>query len=409
MDINSEFDVIIVGGGMVGAAQAVAFTRQNKRVLLIENHLPQLEWLDNPPLRVSAVNLFSEKYLTELGIWPHISEQSSCVFNHLATWEKQNSEKVVFSAEDISQPQLGYLTRNEALQLAAYDVFKELENPPCIISDVELCNICQSDNDVIVTLKSSENNHVSEIPENNINSEIKEVKAKLLIGADGANSAVRRLANIGTSGWDYQQHCLSITIKTEFQQQDITWQEFQPSGPKAFLPLNNGYASLIWYDAVETIKSLKQLDNAQLKTEVLNIFPQLAGDFEVVQCASFPLTRRQANQYCSGRIVLIGDAAHTINPLAGQGVNLGYKDVSELSSLLDDVSFDNNTDISKALRKYQHKRKAESLVMSAAMDSFYSLFSNDKTPLKLMRKTLLSVANKLPWAKKQVLKKAVGY
>lgn len=191
--------------------------------------------------------------------------------------------------------------------------------------------------------------------------------------------------------------------------QDITWQEFQPSGPKAFLPLNQGFASLIWYDSPQRIKQIKQLSHDAIKQQVLETFPKLAGDFEVMQLASFPLTRRQANRYIDGRVVLVGDAAHTINPLAGQGVNLGYKDVMELSEQLRLIDLNNNTYVEKALAVYQRKRKAESLIMSSAMDSFYTLFSNDKTPFKILRKGLLSVANKFESAKKLVLKKAVGY
>ncbi|NVK25149.1 MAG: FAD-dependent monooxygenase [Gammaproteobacteria bacterium] len=403
MDNGSEFDVIIVGGGMVGAAQVLAFCQQHKRVLLLEKNLPKSEWLEKPPLRVSAVNLCSEEYLNELGLWQHLSAEHMCVFNHLSTWEKEASalakQKLTFSAQDINKSHLGYLIRNEALQMAAFEQFKQLSNPP-VISSAELVAIDQDG------LTTEQDKVIVRLQEKDVQTQL---KSHLVIGADGANSRVRQLLNIGLSGWDYQQHCFSITIKTNFPMQDITWQEFQPSGPKAFLPLSDGMASLIWYDSADIIKQLKQMSPLALKQKVLDVFPPLAGDFEVVQHASFPLTRRQAKSYVDGRAVLIGDAAHTINPLAGQGVNLGYKDVAELSQQLDGIDLTDNSSLTKALQKYQTKRKTESLVMSGAMDSFYTLFSNDKTVLKFVRRGLLNVANKLPWAKKQVLMKAVGY
>ena len=392
--MNTSFDCIIVGGGMVGAALALALCKQNKSVALIERQLPQHEWLEHAPLRVSAINRFSEDYLSELGLWRHIQDASKCVFKQLATWEN-GVKPLVFDADEIEQSHLGYLIRNEALQIAAYDELEELDNKPVLFTNMDLLDIQQNNELASVFLKSEQ--------------EQLTLSSKLVIGADGAFSKTRQLAGLGISGWDYQQHCLSITIKTEFETQAITWQEFQPSGPKAFLPLADGYSSLIWYDAPEKIKALSKLDNSQLKQQILDVFPSLAGDFEVVQKASFGLTRRQANQYFNNRVVLVGDAAHTINPLAGQGVNLGYKDVAELVEQLASIDLSDLLAVSKSLKRYQLKRKADSLVMSGAMDGFYKLFSNDKAPLKLIRTTMLNVANQLDFARKQVLKKAIGY
>lgn len=397
-DLKEQFyDVVIVGGGMVGAAQAAALVKQQKRVLVIEKYIPNSDVLAQIPLRVSAINLASEQYLTELGVWSHIGETSKCMFNQLATWE-QSHKPVIFSASDIQKSHLGYLIRNEALQLAAYDELNNTaDHAVDIITDCKLTSIDQTNEQVSVLLT----NHVS--------NETITFHCSLLIGADGAFSQVRSLTDIGTTGWDYQQHCLSLTIKTDFPTQHITWQEFQPSGPKAFLPLEDGYSVLIWYDNAEEIKQLVQLSNEQLKNQVLTRFPDLAGEFDVVAKASFPLTRRQANQYIKGRVVLVGDSAHTINPLAGQGVNIGYKDVEVLSQLLEEIDIKQSETLSAVLKQYENIRKRESQLMSLAMDSFYNLFSNDKTAVKLLRGGLLTLANKFEWAKKQVLKKAVGY
>jgi 2-octaprenyl-3-methyl-6-methoxy-1,4-benzoquinol hydroxylase len=397
-DLKEQFyDVVIVGGGMVGAAQAAALVKQQKRVLVIEKYIPNPDVLAQIPLRVSAINLASEQYLTELGVWSHIGETSKCMFNQLATWE-QRHKPVIFSATDIQKSHLGYLIRNEALQLAAYDELNNTaDHAVDIITDCKLTSIDQTNEQVSVLLT----NHVS--------NETITFHCSLLIGADGAFSQVRSLTDIGTTGWDYQQHCLSLTIKTDFPTQHITWQEFQPSGPKAFLPLEDGYSVLIWYDNAEEIKQLVQLSNEQLKNQVLTRFPDLAGEFDVVAKASFPLTRRQANQYIKGRVVLVGDSAHTINPLAGQGVNIGYKDVEVLSQLLEEIDIKQSEALSAVLKQYENIRKRESQLMSLAMDSFYNLFSNDKTAVKLLRGGLLTLANKFEWAKKQVLKKAVGY
>ena len=392
--MKTSFDCVILGGGMVGAAMALALSQQGKSVALVEKVLPSHEWLSKPPLRVSAINRFSESYLSELGVWPHINDASKCVFNQLATWEK-GVQPLVFDAKDINESHLGYLIRNEALQLAAFDQFNHISQAPEVFSDIELASLEQTKEEVTLRF--------------NKGSTTIELTAKLVIGADGAMSQTRQMAGIGLSGWDYQQHCLSITIKTDFEIQDITWQEFQKSGPKAFLPLADGYASLIWYDAPERIQALQKLSADELKQQVLDVFPKLAGDFDIVQQAAFPLTRRQANQYFHNRVVLVGDAAHTINPLAGQGVNLGYKDVAELAATLSNIDLTDYEALQKTLKSYQLKRKTGALVMSGAMDAFYKLFSNDNEALKKTRKALLTVAGKFDFARKQVLKKAIGY
>jgi 2-octaprenyl-3-methyl-6-methoxy-1,4-benzoquinol hydroxylase len=401
-DLKQQFyDVVIVGGGMVGAAQAVALAKQQKRVLVIEKTIPDAAVLQQTPLRVSAINLASEKYLSALGIWPHINQSSKCMFNQLATWE-QRHKPLVFSAEDIGTEHLGHLVKNEALQLAAFDEINVLgQNNLEIMTGCKINKIEQTNEHATL--------FVSDMRNDKTNTNSNTINCSLLIGADGAFSQVRNLSDIGTTGWDYQQHCLSLTIKTEFPTQHITWQEFQPSGPKAFLPLEDGYSVLIWYDQASQVKELSELSNEQLKAQVLKRFPALGGEFDVVAKAAFPLTRRQANQYVKGRVVLVGDSAHTINPLAGQGVNIGYKDVEELSKLLTEVDMSERAALFQALSKYEKTRKRESLIMSAAMDSFYSLFSNNKTAMKLVRTGLLNLANKFEWAKKQVLKKAVGY
>lgn len=389
--IQSEYDAIVVGGGMVGASLAVTLAGQNKSVLLLETFIPSTDALSSPPLRVSAINLFSERWLEQQGIWQHINDASKWPFEELATWD-QPQHKLVFSAAEIGEAHLGYLVRNEAIQLAALEQVNSLNG--VTLSQARLTSFEQSASSVQAMLS--------------LGDESLSVNAKLVFGADGAMSSVRALAGIGTSGWQYQQQCFCLTIKTQFENLKQTFQEFQPSGPKAYLPLAENYASLIWYDAGEQIQTLKTLNNAALKRKVMEIFPELPGDFDVVQTASFPLTRRQAKRYFNGRIVLVGDAAHTINPLAGQGVNLGYQDLAAIEQLLMDWDWEDSKLLEKQLKQYQLKRKTQAMVMSGAMDSFYHLFSNDNNTLRSIRSQFLSLADRSGLAKKLVLKKAVG-
>ena len=403
---NTEFDFVIVGGGMVGASLAVSLAKSHGpdcSILLLERTAPETNCLEQIPLRVSAVNRYSEQWLNDIGCWDNIDASSACVFKRLATWEK-GSARLEFSAAEIGETHLGHLIRNEALQLASFkSLYSQYSNQVSVLYDTDLTsfsNISETEVDVTLTSLGSDPDETKE--------RVANVKTKLLIGADGANSRVRQLAKIGCSGWDYEQHCFCVTIKTDFETQDITWQEFQPSGPKAFLPLNNGFASLIWYDSRNEIPKLKSMSKEVLKDKIKSVFPSLPGDFDVMLTASFPLTRRQANNYVDSRLVLVGDAAHTINPLAGQGVNLGFKDNAVLTELLNDIDLNDELALTKALNSYQKKRKADSLLMSGVMDSFYHLFSNEKPPLQMLRKGLLGVASQLPLAKKAVMKKALG-
>jgi 2-octaprenyl-3-methyl-6-methoxy-1,4-benzoquinol hydroxylase len=241
------------------------------------------------------------------------------------------------------------------------------------------------------------------------------IQGKILIGADGGQSVVRDAANIGVQGWQYAQQALGIKIKTNAAQQDITWQQFTADGPMAFLPLYNGFASLVWYHNAEDIRELKNLSKTKLKQHILQHFPADLPDFEVLDVAAFPLTRMHANQYFRGNTVLIGDAAHTINPLAGQGVNLGFKDVAALLRVISEelATHDRTTVLqsnhySQWLKKYEVARRRDNLVMMSAMDLLYSTFSNNNMPLKLLRNLGLTLANKAGPIKNKAMKYAMG-
>ena len=239
-----------------------------------------------------------------------------------------------------------------------------------------------------------------------------ELSAKWVVGADGANSAVRQQAGIGITAWDYRQHCMLINVETELPQQDITWQQFLPSGPRSFLPLCSfssgdqevGQGSLVWYDSPSRIKQLSAMSPDKLRNEVLANFPAELGDIKVLNSGSFPLTRRHAQSYFKNNCILVGDSAHTINPLAGQGVNLGFKDVAALLDVTKEKGELNHS----VARRYEVMRRGDNLVMQSGMDFFYKTFSNDIGPLKFVRNAALKLAENSGPIKAQVLKYALG-
>ena len=395
-------DFCINGGGMVGAALALGLAQQQFKVAVIEPYLPvPFNPEDGPDLRVSAISEASVTLLKALGAWDHIAAMRVKPYTGLSVWDHP-SHRTDFTAQSIDMPQLGFFVENRLLQLGCHEALKQYENVE-LISDHTVQDI-QLANSATVKLSSG-----------------KTIEAKWLIGADGANSQVRKAAGIGTTGWQYAQQAMGITIKMEKPVEPLTWQQFTSSGPKAFLPMFDNYASLVWYDSPDELKRIKSLKASQLESEILKTFPDELtkndNGFSIVDKAVFPLTRSHANHYVKGCCVLIGDAAHTINPLAGQGVNLGFKDIEALLSVTAKVNSNHITGelsltdkrfLQMLTNDYERPRKRDNLVMMSAMDGFYTLFSNDIAPIKWIRNQLLSVAQRIEPAKQQVLKYAIG-
>ena len=235
-----------------------------------------------------------------------------------------------------------------------------------------------------------------------------ELIGDLLLAADGAHSAMRQQAGIGVTEWDYPQRCMLINVDTEVAQQDITWQQFYPTGPRAFLPLPGAHASLVWYDSPARIRALQQLPLPQLEAAIRQAFPDCLPGIKVTGADSFALTRRHAQRYVAGRVVLLGDAAHTIHPLAGQGVNLGFRDVATLVDLLVPAAASDDEPWLAQLSRYQRQRRRDNLLMQSAMDLFCATFSNDLPPLRLLRNLGLGVAQRAGPLKRQALRYALG-
>lgn len=379
----SDFDVVVIGAGMVGAAAALGFARKSASVAIIESVLPKpYSSEDQPDLRVSAISLATEELLTELEAWSNVKAMRSCPYSKLAVWEDA-SAKTEFNSFDGGFAHMGNIIENRILQLALHGELRKLENVRWFEK---------------FTSVNSETNEV-------VLSDDETISANLIVAADGAQSKVRGQLGIGQTAWQYEQKVLAISIQTNEPQQDITWQQFTPTGPRAYLPMYDGMASLVWYDSTTTINKLMELDNGALKRAIQEHFPEELVDFTVLDRAFFPITRMHAKDYLKNRVVLIGDAAHTINPLAGQGVNLGYQDVKVL---LEEVSGFSEENLASALQQYQKRRMPQNLLMMSAMDALYSVFSNDLGPLKLARNLGLKIADKSGWLKIEAMKYAMG-
>ncbi len=386
----NKFDCVIVGGGMIGAATALSLAQLGLSVAMIEREKPERFSMEQAfDLRVSAISLASQHLLEQLAAWQQLSKWRLCPYRRLGVWELEQSY-TEFSAQDIAQPFLGHIIENRLIQLSLWQQI-EMNNNIQLMCPESLISFEQYDHHVELQLSEQT------------------LSAKLLIAADGANSQVRKLANIGTTGWDYQQSALLINVETEQPQQDITWQHFRQTGPVAMLPLPGNRASLVWYHQKDEIKRLSQLPNNQLQSLIHDIYPERLGNIRVVDKASFPLTRRHANTYQQKRVLLMGDAAHTINPMAGQGVNLGFKDVKALQTVIAQAIGSGNCwhDIN-VLSQYEKMRRKDNLLMMSTMDFLYKSFSHPSGIVKLIRNGGLALTNKFPSIKNKALAYACG-
>ena len=382
-----QTDVIIVGGGMVGAATAIGLAQQNYKVVLIEKQALQPFSASQPPdMRLSAFNMHSANLLSTLGAWKHVQKMRYKQYNELSVWEG-NSAKTTFSAKDIGAEQLGYFVENRLIQLALFDEIqaKYTQNIQCIHEqDITHIDVAKAQIELDQGLS---------------------ISGCLIIGADGAQSQVRKAAGIATSGWQYAQHANAILIETTQALPASTWQEFHPSGPRALLPMHDNYACLVWYDSHAQTQWIKQASSTQLKQALRVNFPDCLPEFKILQVANFALTRMHAHDYGRQKALILGDAAHTINPLAGQGINLGFKDVAALLAIIDENGLE---DASILIKAFEQKRKLSNLLMMSTMDVLYTTFSTPLLPIKAARMFGLRLANRAGPLKNKALKYAMG-
>jgi 3-demethoxyubiquinol 3-hydroxylase len=390
--MKQSFDVIIVGGGMVGTAVACSLGGSGLQIAVIENAPPLPFSLEQPhDLRVSALSIASKKILETVGAWQGIENRRVCPFRRMRVWETAGDTE--FCSDDINYPQLGYIVENRVIQLALLDRLSDFDNVS-LISPVSINKIQYSVG----------------LPTEIVLDDGRVLSTKILVAADGGQSRVRQAVGLGVTSWDYKQHALVIYIETEYGQQDITWQRFVPTGPQAFLPLTGHYGSIVWYHSPDEVSRLKALPLDELKSELMAAFPEALGQVKkVLATASFPLKRQHAQAYVKPGVVLVGDAAHMINPLAGQGVNIGLLDAAALGEVLvDAVKQGLDPSDLVVLKRYEKIRRNENLKMMTVMDVFYQVFSNEIPPVKFLRNLGLGLAERILPAKNKVMRSAMG-
>ena len=346
-------DVIVVGGGMVGAAAALALARRDYEVVLIEREPPTPLAGDDPfDLRVSALAPASIALLDRLGAWASIRAERAALYRRMRVFDAVAPGDLTFEAAEIGRPYLGYIVENRRVQWALWEQLAGCDNVECLTgSEPQRLEI--GERDARATLADG-----------------RVVTADLVIGADGQRSWVREAAGIGASSRDYAVAAQILSVETAYPQQDITWQRFTPEGPQAFLPLAGPRGSLVWYDAPERVRARHALSPSALRDEACAHFPEELGEIErVAGQAWFPIRRLHAHRYWAERVLLVGDAAHAIHPLAGQGANLGFADVEALDALTGE-SEGHDPGRPRLARAYERRRRADNLLVQSLMDAF---------------------------------------
>jgi 2-octaprenylphenol hydroxylase len=393
MKHNDCYDLIIVGSGIVGSTLALLLARSPLKILLLDNQTIDLNWnAARYDLRVSAVNRLAEKLFRDIDIWQAVRDARISPYQNMCVWDQSISSGVHFSATNIHQPNLGYIIENKLLQKTLIEKIKQHQH-------IELIFPIQA--------KAIETNE-SEVK---LYTDQKIYKAKLLVGSDGVQSWVRKEAGIDTTIYDYQQLALVCQVTTENSHQKTAWQRFLPSGPLAFLPLSDPkQCSIVWSTAIQHANYLQQLEKKDFLQELTQSSDhQLAKMLDCSDRILFPLSMIHAKNYVKPRIALIGDSAHKIHPLAGQGLNLGLADAYKLHEIILETH-KKQRDIGHIshLRKYERAQKPINQLMATSMTVFNQLFSNENSFLKIARNTGFKACNQLTWAKNYFAKQALG-
>ncbi|KWV99017.1 FAD-dependent 2-octaprenylphenol hydroxylase [Escherichia fergusonii] len=387
-------DVAIVGGGMVGLAVACGLQGSGLRVAVLEQRVPEPLAADAPPqLRVSAINAASEKLLTRLGVWQDILSRRASCYHGMEVWDKDSFGHISFDDQSMGYSHLGHIVENSVIHYALWNKAQQ-SSDISLLAPAELQQVAWGENETFLTLKDGSM-----------------LTARLVIGADGANSWLRNKADIPLTFWDYQHHALVATIRTEEPHDAVARQVFHGEGILAFLPLSDPHlCSIVWSLFPEEAQRMQQAGEDEFNRELNIAFDNRLGLCKVEsERLVFPLTGRYARQFAAHRLALVGDAAHTIHPLAGQGVNLGFMDAAQLIAELKRLHRQGK-DIGQYiyLRRYERSRKHSAALMLAGMQGFRDLFSGAHPAKKLLRDIGLKLADTLPGVKPQLIRQAMG-
>ncbi|CAK9892268.1 2-octaprenylphenol hydroxylase [Pseudomonas fluorescens] len=391
-------DLLIVGAGMVGSALALALQHSGLEILLLDGSPLSIKPFDEQSAfepRVSALSAASQRILKRLGAWQGISERRLSPYSDMRVWDGSGTGQIHFSAASVHAEVLGHIVENRVVQDGLLERLHDSEIG--LLANARLEQMRRSGDDWLLTLADG-----------------RTLRAPLVIAADGANSAVRRLTGCETREWDYLHHAIVTSVRCAQPHQATAWQRFTDEGPLAFLPLlrdgQQDWCSIVWSTTPEQAEHLMALSDEAFCVELERAFEgRLGGVLQADPRVCVPLRQRHAKRYVAEGLALIGDAAHTIHPLAGQGVNLGFLDAAVLAEELQHAyeRGERLADI-RVLSRFERRRMPHNLALMAAMEGFERLFQADPLPLRWLRNSGLKWVEQLPEAKALFVRQALG-
>lgn len=386
--ILKSSDVLVIGGGVVGLAAAAGMAARGFKTAVMDAGPLKISSKDNNT-RVYAINGASQALLMRLGVWELLDADMISPYRGMHVWDATNHAEIAFDARDAAKAQLGVILKETPLRTALLKRAEALgvqliSNTRVTACVEEATGMCVTDED-----SSSWN-------------------TKLLMVADGANSSTRELLGVSLTTWPYEHEALVATVQTDKPHQDIAYQVFTPDGPLAFLPLPNPHqCSIVWSQQPARTQALLALEQKDFEAELTQAFENKLGKVKLQSTRfSFPLHMRHVQQYSGAKWLLMGDAAHTIHPLAGLGLNVGLADVTSWLALLDKQ--DKGAWSARLLAAYQRERKYEVWSVIALMQGIKTMFGASLAPVSVLRGLGMSVLNRFSSLKRMLVTYASG-
>jgi 2-octaprenylphenol hydroxylase len=396
--MKRDFDVVVVGGAMAGAGAAALLAATpataGLRVALVEPRPAAAPALGAPlDIRVSALSRASQQLLERTGAWAEVAARAA-PYRRMVIWEMRQRadapDALVFDAAELGEPDLGHIGENRTIQAA---LTARAEALGVVLLGADFATLETTRESARVGLGDG-----------------REFRAALVVGADGAGSAVRRAAGIATRGWDYGQRAVVAHLDCERPHAATAWQRFLDTGPLALLPLRDGRVSLVWSTLPDEAESLVQCPVAEFSERVSAASDGVLGRLvPSTPRAAFPLRLLHARRYAAERVALVGDSAHVVHPLAGQGINLAFLDAAALVDVVGQaVAAGDDPGELAVLRRYERWRKAEALPAIALLDGIKRLFSGGNPLQSRLRQGMLGLAQSSGTAKRLLMQRALG-
>ncbi len=384
-------DVIISGGGMVGMTLALALGRAGLDVAVLDRQMLDLTMDPAFDGRASAIAYAGVRLFQGIGLWPHLEEHAEPITD-IRVSDKDSLLYLHFDHEELGDGPLGMMLENRHIRVGLAQAVADTPNVAIHAPD-EIASLERESSGVTARLRSG-----------------RILKAPLIVAAEGRQSAVRDAAGIRIYRWEYEQSGIVATIHHERPHMGIAHERFLPAGPFAILPLTGNRSSIVWTEPTERARTIMGLNQRGFDAEMAKRFGSFLGaTYSEGPRWSYPLSAHLADRFTDRRLAVIGDAAHGIHPIAGQGLNLGLKDVAALAEILVDAArLGRDLGSDDLLAEYARWRRFDAVVLTAVTDSLNRLFSNDLTPLRLARSLGLGIVHRMPRAKRLFMSHARG-